>query len=300
MDRNSAEVGWSDEQWSRVVTTIQQEAGKASASGKFLSTCLYPDKTAIAVPDNTLGMNLGAALAPNRRLVVDHTPTTFFTSLAINVALTSQEVADPDLQGGLIQFRRAVNLIKRVEDALIFRGQPGAGLMPAGVAGLPPVFDIGSGGRQPGLYGAAPYIPRLDETVAPGGIGPGFNLGLAIIDAIGDLEGAGHNGPFACVLDHDYFRDLHTPAVGLVLPVDRVKPFLEGPLLRTSTLLQNTGLVIALGGTPPELVISSELHVRFLQITPEPRYVFRVSERVALRVPDWTSIVVLHGEPHEQ
>jgi hypothetical protein len=293
MDRNSAEVGWSDEQWSRVVTTIQQEAGKASASGKFLSTCLYPDKTAIAVPDLTLGMNLAAAQPPLRRLAVDRTPTTFFTSLAVNVALTSQEVADPDLQGGLIQFRRAVNLIKRVEDALVFRGQAGAGVAPPGVAGLPPVFEIGLGGPQPGLYGVAPYIPRRDRPVAAGGVA-GVNLTTEIMEAIGDLEGAGHNGPFACVLDHNYFRALHTPTANLVLPIDTVKPFVEGPVLRTSTLLPDTGLVIALGGTPPELVISAELHVRFLQITTEPRFIFRLSERVALRVSDWTSILVLH------
>ncbi|HEX3695115.1 MAG TPA: encapsulin [Polyangia bacterium] len=293
MDRNSAEVGWSDEQWSRVVSTIQEEAGKASASGKFLSTSLYPDKTAIAVPDLTLGLNLGANLPPQQRLAVNHTPTTFFTSLSINVALTSQEVSDPNLLGGLIQFRRAVNLIKRVEDALIFRGQPGPGVPPPGAAGLPPVFEIGLGGPQPGLYGMVPFIPRLDRTVAAGG-NPGFNLANEIMSAVGDLEGAGHNGPFACVLDQDYFRDLHTPAASLVLPVDRVKPFLEAPLLRTSTLPINTGLVIALGGTPPELVISSELHIRFLQITTEPRFIFRISERVALRVPDWTSILVLH------
>jgi hypothetical protein len=293
MDRNSAEVGWTDEQWGRVVTTIQEEAQKASTSGKFLSTCLHPDRTAIAVPDNTLGFALGAATAPTRRLAVDHTPTTFFTSLAVNVALTSQEVADPDLQGGLIQFRRAVSLIKRVEDALVFRGQPGPAMAPPGVAGLPPVFDIGLGGAQPGLYGPTPFIPRLDRPVAAGGV-PGINLTTEIIEAIGDLESFGQNGPFACVLGHNYFRDVHTPTVNLVLPIDRIKPFLEGPLLRTSTLPQDIGIVVALGGTPPELVVSSELHVRFLQITTEPRFIFRVSERVALRVPDWTSILVLY------
>jgi len=40
--------------------------------------------------------------------------------------------------------------------------------------------------------------------------------------------------------------------------------------------------------------VSSELSVKFLQTTTEPRNVFRVSERIALRVSDWGSIVVLH------
>jgi len=295
MDRNAVEIGWSDEQWNRVVTTVHEEAHKASISGKFLESCLAPDITAVAVPNNTLGVDLAAAQDPTRRLVVDHTPATFLTSLSVNVALTSQEVADPALQGGLIQFRRAVNLIKRVEDALVFRGQPGAGMVPPGIGTLPPVFTVGSGGAQQGLYGVLPYTPRLDRMVTTVAGSPGYDLATAIIAAVGDLEAAGQNGPFACVLAQDYFSDLHTPGAALVLPADRVKPFLEGPLLRTSTLAPQTGLVIALGATPPELVISAELHVRFLQITTEPRFVFRVSERIALRVPDWTSVLVLHS-----
>jgi hypothetical protein len=71
-------------------------------------------------------------------------------------------------------------------------------------------------------------------------------------------------------------------------------PVLEGPLLRSSTLPADQGIVVALGGSPMEIVVSSELHVRFLQITTEPRYVLRVSERVALRVTDWTAIAALH------
>ncbi len=80
----------------------------------------------------------------------------------------------------------------------------------------------------------------------------------------------------------------------MILPRDRVVPFLNGPLLRSSTLPADHGAVVALGGSPMEMVVSSELHVRFLQITPEPRFIFRVSERIALRVTDWSAVVVLH------
>src|SRR5258707_923795 len=120
MDQDNAHVGWSDEQWARVNRTVQEEAQKARIAAQFLPTCLVADTTAIAVPDRTLGANLLAPQDPIRRLQVNHTPATFLASIAVNVALTAQEVADPDQAGALIQFRRAANLIARVEDALVF------------------------------------------------------------------------------------------------------------------------------------------------------------------------------------
>jgi uncharacterized linocin/CFP29 family protein len=269
-------------------------------AAQFLPTIMQPDATAVAVPDRSLTYDLSARQAPTQRLVVDSAPTTFLTSFGVNVALTSQEVADPDQSAALIQFRRAASIIARLEDALVFGGQPGAGEDPYGVEGLPRVFDVGNGGRQPGLA-AIPdpprptvYYPRLPQPVAPGPR-PGNNLAQAIIESIGQLEDAGHNRPFACVLGQTRFSDLHTPTDSLVLPRDRVVPFLEGPLLRSSTIPTDSGVVVALGGSPIEIVVSSDLHVRFLQVTTEPRFVFRVSERIALRVTDWSAIVVLHS-----
>jgi uncharacterized linocin/CFP29 family protein len=292
MDRKTADIDWSDEQWSRVSKTVQESAQKARIAAQFLPTSLEPDATAVAVPDLTLNFNLLASQPPNRRLEVDSTPQTFLTTLAVNVVLTSQEAGDPNLSAALIQFRRAASIIARLEDALIFRGQSGPGAQPPGCGGLPLVFDIGAGGHQPGLIAVAPlpFWPRQSVPVPPGGP----QLADRIIQSIGLLEAAGHSGPFACVLGQDRYSDLHTPAEGLVLPRDRVLPFLEGPLLRSSTIPPDHGMVVALGTASQEIVVSSELHVRFLQITTEPRFVFRVSERIALRVADWSAIVVMH------
>jgi uncharacterized linocin/CFP29 family protein len=304
MDQDSARLGWSDEQWARVNKTVQEEAQKARIAAQFLPTVQASDSTAVAVPDLSLGANLLAVQDPVRRLVVDHTPATFLTSIAVNLALTTQEAHDPDQTAALIQLRRAANLIARVEDALMFCGQTAAGAVPVGVAGLPPVVDIGGGGNQPGLAVPPPlpilgYFPRQDLLIAPGVGGvpaiPGNDVATQIIAAVGLLEAAGHNRPFACVLSQDLFTELHMPSAALVLPRDRVVPFLDGgPLLRSSTLPIGTGIVVALGGSPVEMVVSQELHVRYLQTTTEPRHVIRVSERVALRVVEWNSIVVLH------
>ncbi len=70
----------------------------------------------------------------------------------------------------------------------------------------------------------------------------------------------------------------------MVLPSDRIVPFLTGPLLRSSTVPGPSGVVVGLGGNPVELVVATDITVKFLQLTLEPRYVFRVYERIALRV----------------
>jgi uncharacterized linocin/CFP29 family protein len=302
MDQDSAHLGWSDDQWARANKTIQEEAQKARIAAQFLPTSMVADTTAVAVPDRTLGANFLAAQAPNPRLEVNHSPFTFLTSIAVNLALTSQEARDPEQAGALIQLRRAANIIARVEDALIFNGQTGAGIAPPGVPGVPLVYDVGGGGNQPGLAvpGAPPvYRPRQDIQIRVGIAGAppiaGNDLATQIIAAIGMLEAAGHNRPFACVLSQDLFTDLHVPSPALVMPRDRVVPVLEGgPLLRSSTLPVGQGVVVALGGSPIEIVVSQELHVRYLQTTTETRHIIRISERVALRVVEWNAIVVVH------
>ena len=121
-------------------------------------------------------------------------------------------------------------------------------------------------------------------------------------DAIGKLEGNGHFGPFAAVLGPELFVAATSPSPAMVLPQDRIIPFLSGgPLHRSSTLDFPTifplriyaGLVVALGGAPVELVIGRDVSVQFLQLTPEPVFVFRVFERMALRIKDPKAIMRL-------
>ena len=108
-----------------------------------------------------------------------------------------------------------------------------------------------------------------------------------ISGAIGELEANGHYGPFALVLGQELFEALQTPdSSSLVLPQDRVIPFLGsgGTLLRSTTLPSKQGVIVALGGHPIELVIAKDISVDFLQVTPDPAYVFRLHEKLVLRI----------------
>ena len=70
-----------------------------------------------------------------------------------------------------------------------------------------------------------------------------------------------------------------------------------GPLLRSSTLDVavgvGSGVVVALGGEPVELVIATDVCVQFLQVTAEPLFVFRVCEKMALRIKEPEAIIRL-------
>ena len=79
-----------------------------------------------------------------------------------------------------------------------------------------------------------------------------------------------------------------------MLPQDRIIPFLGGgSLLRSSTLPANSGVVVALGGAPVELVVATDVSLNFLQVTTDPMFVFRVFEKIVLRIKEPDAIVSL-------
>ncbi len=274
MQSNLVDLGWTEEQWSRVVSTVCEEAQKGRVAAQALPLTGPEERKTIAIPN----YQLKAAAGPVPALAVDSDPTLYITTIAVNVELRTHELADPDLNAALVMFRRAANYIARIEDALIFNGRsPDA--PPAGIGAIPKVYTVTGGGKQPGIFAAA----------GKGGATPG-DVFERIVAAITDLEGKGQLGPYACFLSTKLFELLCTPTASMVLPRDRVLPFLEGPLLRSSVIPADAGAVVALGGSPVEIVVATDIHVRFLQTTTTPTSVFRVSERVALRIKDADAI----------
>jgi uncharacterized linocin/CFP29 family protein len=225
-------------------------------------------------------------------LEVNDDVTIGLASVAVNVTVKNHMLADPELAAASVLFRRAANIVARVEDAIIFRGRhiPAAPFAPPppvvpGTAGLPRIFEIGGANTYQGLIDLAPVNSPL-----PGGTGS--DIFTAVAQAINLLEAAAYFKPFACVLADDLFGLIYTPiANSMVLPADSIPPILNGPLLRSSTLDPGTGLVVSLQGNPVEIVVGSEINVRYLQGTPTGEHLFRVSQRFLLRVKDPTAIV---------
>jgi uncharacterized linocin/CFP29 family protein len=282
MSDDAPRLPWTDEQWTTVHRIVQEAAGKARVASTFLPLVgpLPPGQT--TVPALTLDP---ATLQTNDQTAFP------LTTIACNVELTTQQAEDPELGAARQMLARAAEGIGRIEDAIVFNFNPGGNP----VAGFPPIYTDQGGPPNAGLFTVAAFEP-VERTRA--GDVVSATLVRAIAAAIQALEGDGHYGPFACVLGRDLFLAANSPADSMVFPSDRILPFLEcGPLRRSSVVPRGEGVIVALAGSPVDLVVASDVHVKFLQLTTQPRYVLRVSERFVLRIKQPTAVRRLVAGP---
>jgi uncharacterized linocin/CFP29 family protein len=308
MTTDNPQVPWTDEQWARVNKVVQEEASRARTAATFLPLVgpLPGDTDFVRRED----IQFQAAPAPFPppfpqpiRLGILDRPVIQLATLQVRVPVRGAQMADPEMTSVLTLFQRAANVLARLEDAVVFRGLlqvPGQNRFVPPINVGPPlpqsVWEITGGEVSRGLLTNQPLAPQVNIAGPPGAPGD-TRLVRGIAQAIGLLEAQGHFGPFAVVLDEALFLVAQTPTPNLVLPQDRIVPFLGGgPLLRSSTLNLPgvpTGVVVALGGAPVELVIATDVCVQFLQVTAEPNFVFRVCEKMALRIKEPDAIIRL-------
>lgn len=297
MNSDLVELGWTDEQWNRIVATVSEEAQKARVAAQALPLTGPEDPSTVAVPRFALSTHPQPPPLepPPRRLTVNSEPDLDLTTISINLQLRSHEMADPELKAALTMFRRAANYIARIEDALVLGGRAPHS-PPPGLIGIPPVYRVTGEGHPSGLFlGPVPggRISPPYPPPAPIVLRTGNDVVNQIIAAINELDRNGQLGPYACLLSHRLFALICTPTDSLVMPRDRILPFLQGPLLRCSQIANGWGAVISLSGGPIELDMASDLSVSYLQTTLEPRFVFRLSERVALRIKEGRAIALI-------
>ena len=303
--QSNPQVPWTEEQWARVNQAIQEEAQRARVAAKVLP--LYGPLPESADFARTEAVSY-------RPLRIADKDTTQLATLQVSVRVRGEQLADPEMGSVLTLFRRAANVLARLEDALVFNGYAGydPDLMPPRPVpplprGAPDVGEqIWGGTAAQGLLidsndqNDPPKLTPPNKIAVSGGNG----LVDGVVDAIGYLENVGHFGPFAVVLSQELFSTAQKPVNILghgtpsAVPQDRICPFLGGgPLLRSSALLDGYGLVVALGGAPIELIVATDVSFQFLQVTQPPDhppyFIFRVYEKVALRIREPDAIVAL-------
>ncbi len=294
------QVPWTEEQWARVGQTVQKEAARSRVAASFLPLIgpLPPDTDFIKGGQLHYLPKTKPPQDPSpdwQTMQVADKSTFLLATLQVRVQLRGAQVADPQLTSALEMFRRAANVLARLEDAVVFRGQVDVdqGPPPDAITGLPAIWKVTSGSKNDGLYGLALAAPAALQKRGPA-TSAGRQLVQDVTVRIGELESRGYYGPFAVVLGQDLFGDAQDPTDNLVLPSDRIIPFLGGgPLLRSSTLPGERGFIVALGAAPFELVIATDVSVGFLQVTTEPASIFRLHEKIALRVKEPDAIALL-------
>jgi uncharacterized linocin/CFP29 family protein len=297
MTTDNPQVPWTDEQWARVNKAIQEEASRARVAATFLPL-LGP------LPGDTDFVR--EEVIPRDAITIQDRRVIQLATLQVKVRVRGAQMADPEMTSVLSLFRRAANVLARLEDAVVFRGlvpdraHPGQFAPPMNVGPPPPrrIWEITGGQVSHGLWRNPLPLQAQQVNIQLQQPDRDARLVGGIAEAIGRLEERGHFGPFAVVLDQAMFLVAQSPTDALVLPQDRILPFLGGgPLLRSSTLDVapglRSGVVVALGGEPVELVIATDLCVQFLQVTDEPNFVFRVCEKMALRIKEPDAIIRL-------
>jgi uncharacterized linocin/CFP29 family protein len=309
MNQYVAELGWTDEQWGRVCRAVSEEAQRTRVAAKFLPVYGPVDASEVAVARlrfKEINDPLAGSGGPKKRLSVDSDPTTELSRISCLVHLKSHEAADPELQAALTMFRRAASIIARTEDALMFNG------IDKGKSATPPLAPSSGVLKISGANEARGLLPEtiaLAKTVgvsvtvdSPVGnrssvADAGTALVSRVVRAIDKLDDEGYSPPYACVLARDLYQAVHSPTPNLVLPRHTILPILEGgPLLGSGRIKQGWGVIVAYESHQVEQVLASDISVKFLQVSQEPRFVFRVSERVALRIRDRKAFAVLHPE----
>ena len=321
MHNDLIEVGWSESQWNRIVSVVNEEVQRARIATQILPVIGPEDRTAVSFSDfrMTFG-NSNLPPPPPQRLDVSSVPDHPLTTIQVPVQLSSSEMGDAALEAALVKFRRAANIVARIEDAVVFTDRPIPGPPLVGVAGIPLVYRVTGGGPRPGqlfelgllpVDAAGPASPLDTRPLVvvnppplqlpglwplPPGNAVGEQVTTAVIQALLALEANGHSGPFACALCPYFYEAVYTPNANLLMAKDRILPILNGPLVRSSAMNDYPfpyGVVIALGGSQVGLRVTSDINVKYVQATSEPRYLFRVSERLGLRVSDPSAIAVL-------
>lgn len=295
MNAYDPQVPWTEEQWARVTQTIQEEANRARVAAKFLPMFgPLPGDTDFVKTGLLDYHDAPHGLGQSKVMHVHDKGIIQLTTIQVRVVLRGAQMADPDLTSALQMFRRAANVVARVEDAIVFCGQTGMdnGPLADATASLPKIWSVSGGENNFGLRHTAHSDP----------VDPHPHRGAALVQQvsrrIGELEGRGFFGPFAVVLGDHLFNDAQSPANSLVLPADRIVPFLGGgPLVRSSTLASDEGMVIALGAEVAELVVATDISLSFLQVTVDPHYVFRVYEKIAVRLKEKHAIEMLSRSP---
>ena len=160
--QSNPQVPWTEEQWARVNEAIQEEAQRARVAAKFLP--LYGPLPADTDFVRSVEIPAGAPLTVNDKGTIE------LSTLQVKLHLRGAQLADPEMGSVLSAFRRAANILARVEDALVFNGQPGSGQLPPGTQNLG--AEISDGQQSSGLTDIGdeivPHVSDGDTLVAAG------------------------------------------------------------------------------------------------------------------------------------
>jgi uncharacterized linocin/CFP29 family protein len=286
-----ADLNWSDAQWQKVNACVSEAFGKASVASAFL-TSYGPLAGNTETVRNELVKKDETKTSVIVRLDGDHDDANArLVNMAVQVLLSSEQVADETLANAMLAFRRAANMLAQEQDRIVFDGYDHDK--------KPSLLVTNNPKRQKGLadedvrktFEEVKDEPRPAAEFALAGSADrsgrrGQGLVSSVAKAIRTLEDRSYPGPFACVLGNKLYDDAHEATFSLALPADRITPLLKGPLLRSGNMQDDTGIVISLAANAIDIVVGTTPTVQWLQRREDGKFVFRVYVRFVMRIRD--------------
>ena len=158
MTTNNLQVPLTDEQCARVNQVIQEEAIRARVAATFLPLDGPLPGDTDFVRREIISYTTNPDPPPPQQLIIRDRDTIQLATLHGRISVRSAQIADSEMRSVLSLFRRAANVLARLEDAVIFRGlveppSPAADLTPVRSPGhLPPlIWEIHGGEVSDGL-----------------------------------------------------------------------------------------------------------------------------------------------------
>jgi len=144
------------------------------------------------------------------------------------------------------------------------------------------------------------------------------NLFNSIVSAVTTLEANSYAGPYYCILSNEAFIVVNSPTDAMILPSDRIVPFLGREILHSGQIGRTVppyeevgtpppppppppppytdvvqGVVLSLVGNTLDLAVAVEPTPEFVTLDDKGAFHFRIYERFALRIKQPNAIVKL-------
>ena len=244
---------------------------------------------------------------PCPALRIEDRTTIQLACLQVRVQLRGAQMQDPELTSALALFRRAANILARLEDGVVLDGLLSPRTRPSA---RPPRWrcSAASGGDAPTRLANHQRSAERRPLPSRGAGGPyvGFNLprrrapgrnvwSPECLDQSSTSRTRGYFGPYALVLGQRPVLNCRDARPKLARAASRPNHSVPGRRIAASIFcaISDQGVVVALGGSAIELVVATDLSLQFLQVTVEPVFIFRVFEKIVLRIKDPGAITAL-------
>jgi uncharacterized linocin/CFP29 family protein len=281
-NRNQVTQWQGTQNWDEIDRAVDDE-NQLKVAARFLPP--YPLPGATSVPRSNINPRTSPILS------IQQSDTIPLIEMGVQFALTEAQVDyEMNTHTAVTLAHRAGALLDLAEDLVIFQGNTGLG---------DPVFqivqtdgsDAGTGlVFSPPEDQIIPVFPIEVDNEDPNRNRYGENTFGAVAQAFALLQKT-HYGRCSLVLHTNVYADTYAALPEtLAVPAERLKALVSDHFYVSSALPPFTGILVAIDGDTMDLVVGQAPITTFTQVS-NSQYLFRLYERLALRLKDPTAVV---------